>query len=249
MNKLCDRICDNGKDKDVTFQKPMTEYILASKSPRRKSLLRNLIDGFMVITPDIEELRVGDELPENFVLRVSKEKARAVREFINPSAGGDWVVIAADTIVVDGDRILGKPADHTQAVQMLTDLRGKAHTVYSGLAIYDISRNEIQSRIVSSDVRMREYTDKEVTAYVASGDPMDKAGAYAIQNQDFDPAPDFCHCYANVMGLPLCHLAVLLNEIERPGLADVAERCQESIQYQCPIFSQILMESSGKEKA
>ena len=77
---------------------------------------------------------------------------------------------------------------------------------------------------------------------------MDKAGAYAIQNQNFDPAPDFCHCYANVMGLPLCHLAVLLNEIERPGLADVAERCQESIQYQCPVFSQILMEENGKEK-
>lgn len=235
--------------KKVVFQKTMTEYILASKSPRRKSLLRNLIDGFMVINPDIEEARIGDEHPENFVLRISKEKARAASEFINPSAADDWVVIAADTIVVDGDLILGKPTDRSHAVQMLTDLRGKAHTVYSGLVVYDISRDEIRSRIVSSEVWMREYTDIEVKAYVASGDPMDKAGAYAIQNQQFDPAPDFCHCYANVMGLPLCHLAVLLNEIEHPGLADVAQRCQDSIHYQCPIFSQILMDRNGKEKA
>jgi septum formation protein len=225
----------------------MTEYILASKSPRRKSLLRNLIDGFIVINPDIEEARLEQELPENYVLRISEEKARAASEFVNPSGGDDWVVIAADTIVVDGDRILGKPTTEEQAAQMLVDLRGKAHTVYSGLAVYQVSQDEIRSRIVSSEVVMREYTDKEVTAYVASGDPMDKAGAYAIQNHQFDPAPAFSHCYANVMGLPLCHLAVLLNEIDRPGLADVADRCQESIQYQCPIFSQILLDRNGKE--
>jgi MAF protein len=159
------------------------------------------------------------------------------------------VVIAADTIVVDGTKILGKPADEAQAAQMLSALRGKIHTVYSGLAVYDTSREEIRSRIVSSEVLMREYTDKEVSAYIASGDPMDKAGAYAIQNHSFDPAPGFDHCYANVMGLPLCHLAVLLNEIGRPGLADVAKRCQDSIQYHCPIFPQILLDGNGKEKA
>lgn len=226
----------------------MTEYILASKSPRRKSLLRNLIESFIVIDPDILEERNSEEEPGEYVTRISELKAKAAGAYLDPSKEGDWVAIAADTIVVQGSEILGKPIDESQALQMLSDLRGKSHTVYSGLAVFDIKKGEIRSRTVSSQVLMREYTDKEAAAYVASGDPMDKAGAYAIQNQDFDPAPTFSHCYANVMGLPLCHLAVLLNEMQHPGLADVAVRCQRSIHYQCPIFSQVLSEGNGKEK-
>lgn len=226
----------------------MTEFILASRSPRRKSLLRNLIESFIVIDPDIEEARIAKEPPAQFVTRISEMKARAAGSQIDPTPAHDWVAIAADTIVVNGTEILGKPEDETQALQMLLDLRGKVHRVYSGLAVFDINRNQIRSRTVSSEVLMREYTDDEAAAYVASGDPMDKAGAYAIQNQGFDPAPSFSHCYANVMGLPLCHLAVLLNEMEHPGLAEVADRCQRSIQYQCPIFSQVLSIGNGKEK-
>jgi septum formation protein len=225
----------------------MNEFILASKSPRRKALLRNLIESFIIINPDIEETRTKGETPEAYVLRICKSKAQAVGKMVNPSPGCDWVVIAADTIVVDGDRILGKPEDKFQAVEMLTELRGRTHTVFSGLAVFDVSKAEIQTRIVSSKVFMRMYTEEEVNAYVASGDPMDKAGAYAIQNHQFDPAPDYDDCFANVMGLPLCHLAMLLNEMDRPGLFDVAERCQESIHYQCPIFSEILSGISGKE--
>ena len=143
--------------------------------------------------------------------------------------------------------ILGKPVDRSQAVQILTDLRGRTHTVYSGLTVYDSSQADIQTRVVSSKVLMREYTEEEINTYVASGDPMDKAGAYAIQNSQFDPAPDFYECYANVMGLPLCHLAVILNEMGCQGQSDIAERCQESIKYQCPIFSNILNGRHGKE--
>ena len=225
----------------------MKEYILASKSPRRKALLRNLIESFVVINPEIKEAREKGENPENYVLRISELKALEAAKMISPPKENDWVVIAADTIVVDGDRFLGKPVDESQAVQMLTDLRGGSHTVFSGLAVYDISREVIQTRMVSSEVLMREYTEEEITVYVASGDPMDKAGAYAIQNHHFDPAPDFSHCYANVMGLPLCNLAVLLHEMGFPGYSDVAQRCQESIQYQCPIFSKILSGIGGKE--
>lgn len=225
----------------------MKEYILASKSPRRKALLRNLIDSFLIINPEIKEAREKGENPENYVLRISELKALAAGKIVSSSPGNDWVVVAADTIVVDGDRFLGKPVDESQAVQMLTDLRGGSHTVFSGIAVYDISREEIQTRMVSSEVLMREYTEEEITAYVASGDPMDKAGAYAIQNHHFDPAPDFSNCYANVMGLPLCHLAVLFHEMGCSGHPDVAQRCQESIQYQCPIFSKILSGINGKE--
>jgi predicted house-cleaning NTP pyrophosphatase (Maf/HAM1 superfamily) len=101
--------------------------------------------------------------------------------------------------------------------------------------------------MVSSKVKMREYTEEEVKKYVASGDPMDKAGAYAIQNSSFDPVPEFRDCYANVMGLPLCHLAVLLDDVSYPKHADVADRCQESIGYQCPIYSEVLAGRNGKE--
>jgi hypothetical protein len=94
---------------------------------------------------------------------------------------------------------------------------------------------------------MREYTDKEITAYIASGDPLDKAGAYAIQNPSFNPAPDFKECYANVMGLPLCHLSLLLKEVDESGYQDVADRCQQSINYQCPVFASILSAAKGQE--
>lgn len=225
----------------------MKEFILASNSPRRKALLRNLIDNFMIVNPDVEETRHKGETPQDYVLRISEDKARAARNMIHSSPGSDWVIIAADTIVVDGDQILGKPADESQAKQMLTELRGRTHTVHSGLAVFDLAREEIQTRVVSSKVFMRKYTEEEVNVYVASGDPLDKAGAYAIQNHHFDPAPDFNDCFANVMGLPLCHLAVLLHEMDCPGQFGVAERCQESNQYQCPIFSGILSGIRGKE--
>ena len=187
------------------------------------------------------------ETPEDYVLRISESKAQAVRNMIQSSPGSDWVIIAADTIVVDGDKILGKPADESQAKQMLAELRGRTHTVFSGIAVFDLARADLQTRVVSSNVFMRMYTEEEINEYVASGDPLDKAGAYAIQNQHFDPAPDFHDCFANVMGLPLCHLAVLLHEMDCPGQFDVAERCQESNQYQCPIFSGILSGVGGKE--
>lgn len=225
----------------------MKEFILASKSPRRKDLLRNLIDSFLIINPEIVEVREKGETPEEHVLRISERKALAGRKMVKASPGMDCVIIAADTIVVHGDRILGKPEDKTQAVQMLTELKGKTHFVYSGLAVYDTSGQEVLTRMVSSKVQMREYTEEEIEEYVASGDPMDKAGAYAIQNHQFDPVPEFNECYANVMGLPLCHLAVLLYELDSPIYDDVAVRCQESIGYRCPIFSEVLIGMDGKE--
>jgi len=224
----------------------MNEFILASRSPRRKSLLRNLIDSFLIVNPDIREDLEKGESPESFVLRIAEQKAKAAGGMVQPSTGSNFVIIAADTIVVDGDRILGKPADDDQAARMLAALRGRRHTVTSGLAVYDLSRERMKTRMVSSEVAMREYTDKEISDYVASGDPLDKAGAYAIQNHDFDPAPGFRDCYANVMGLPICHLAVLFSKMGLKGKEDVAERCQDSIGYQCPVFTGILTEINGK---
>jgi len=219
----------------------MTELILASKSPRRKILLRNLIDSFIVVHPDVEERELPGEEPADFVLRLAKEKALKGGAYLMPNSLDNAVVIGADTIVVDGKEILGKPLDRMDAARILEQLRGKTHKVLSGIALYNLSTGETQTRLVSTEVKMREYTEDQILEYIASGDPLDKAGAYAIQNRDFNPAPDFYGCYANVMGLPLCHLAVLMKEMRIEADPRVAERCQNSINYQCPIYSDILV--------
>lgn len=226
----------------------MTDYILASRSPRRKTLLRNLVESFLVINPGIGEDQDPDEGPVDYVLRIAAEKALSAGEQVNLVPGKDWIVLAADTIVVDDDKILGKPLDADDAARMLSSLRGRTHRVYSGIAVYDLRSGVLLTRSVCSEVFMRAYTEKEIQDYTASGDPLDKAGAYAIQNRSFNPAPDFQGCYANVMGLPLCHLSLLLDEIGKSGYEDVATRCQESIDYQCPVYSDILSIAGGQNE-
>lgn len=223
----------------------MTEIILASKSPRRKSLLRNLIDHFIVVNSEADEDGIPGETPEEFVRRVAREKAVLGGECLQQNALEDVLVIGADTIVVDRGEILGKPLDQADAARILEQLRGKTHQVLSGIALSNLSTGEIQTRLICTEVEMREYTDGEIHDYIASGDPLDKAGAYGIQNRDFNPAPAFFGCFANVMGLPLCHLAVLMDEMGIETDDRVAENCQNSIEYQCPIYSDILAGMKG----
>ncbi len=223
----------------------MTEFILASKSPRRKVLLRNLIDAFIVINSNVDEREIPGEKPDEFVMRLAKEKALKGDAGVKANSIKNTFVIGADTIVVDGDEILGKPLDQLDAVRILEQLRGKTHRVLSGIALYDLSSKAIQTRLICTEVIMREYTQDEIRDYIASGDPLDKAGAYGIQNRDFDPAPDFFGCFANVMGLPLCHLAVLMTEMGIETDDQVAKRCQDSIDYRCPIYAEVLAGMKG----
>ena len=223
----------------------MTEFILASKSPRRKILLRNLIDPFIVINSDVDEREIPGENPDEFVVRLAKEKALKGGAGVLTNSLESAFVLGADTIVVDGTEILGKPQDQMDAARILEQLRDKTHQVLSGIALYNLSTREIQTRLVCTEVVMREYTDDEIRDYIASGDPMDKAGAYGIQNRDFNPAPEFFGCFANVMGLPLCHLAVLMKEMGIETDHRVADRCQNSIDYQCPIYADVLAGTKG----
>ena len=223
----------------------MTELILASKSPRRKTLLRNLIDPFIVVNSDVDEREIPGENPDEFVMRLAKEKALKGGAGVLANSLENAFVLGADTIVVDGTEILGKPQDQMDAARILKQLRGKTHKVLSGIALYNLSTGEIQTRLVCTEVVMREYTDDEIQDYIASGDPMDKAGAYGIQNSDFNPAPDFFGCFANVMGLPLCHLAVLMKEMGIETDHRVAGRCQDSIDYQCSIYADVLAGTKG----
>ena len=223
----------------------MTEFILASKSPRRKTLLRNLIDPFIVVNSDVDEREIPGENPDEFVVRLAKEKALKGGAGVLTNSLENAFVLGADTIVVDGTEILGKPQDQMDAARILEQLRDKTHQVLSGIALYNLSNREIQTRLVCTEVVMREYTDDEIQDYIASGDPMDKAGAYGIQNRDFNPAPEFFGCFANVMGLPLCHLALLMKEMGIETDHRVADRCQDSIDYQCPIYADVLAGTKG----
>lgn len=224
----------------IVFPSKMTEFILASQSPRRQMLLRNLLDRFIVVESDVEESDLPGEEPSQYVLRLATEKAQSVEKKLKESSIEDVIIIAADTIVLDDDKLLGKPEDARDARKILDRLNGKTHQVLSGITVYKPSVQILNTQVVCSDVPMRDYDDQEIREYINSGDPFDKAGAYAIQNDSFNPAPEFADCYANVMGLPLCHLALLLAETGMDLDRSVADRCQNSINYQCPVFQSIL---------
>ncbi len=212
--------------------------ILASGSPRRRELLAQAGFEFKVEVSNADE-NVIEESPEQMVEELAARKAEAVVRLHN-KAEDNCLVIGADTIVVDGTEILGKPLDQMDAARILEQLRGNTHKVLSGIALYNLTTGDIQTRLVCTEVKMREYTEDEIQEYIASGDPLDKAGAYGIQNRAFNPAPEFSGCFANVMGLPLCHLAVLMKDVGIDLDHQVAERCQNSIKYKCPVYAEIL---------
>jgi MAF protein len=142
--------------------------------------------------------------------------------------------------VVDGDIILGKPNDDADAFAMLTRLRGRTHQVYTGLALLRPGDGFLLTDLSVTDVPMRGYSDKEIRAYIATGDPHDKAGAYAIQHAEFHPVEHMHGCYAGVMGLPLCHVRRLLRRMDASPDADIPTVCQAYLDYVCPVFGKIV---------
>jgi septum formation protein len=210
--------------------------LLASNSPRRRQLLA--LGGWMfgLDISDVDETRLPAEVPADYVRRLAEAKARAVL----PRAREEHIIIGADTtVVLDGD-VLGKPIDEQEARQMLTRLRGRTHQVFTGIAVLRVSDEKLWTGVVVTDVPMRAYSDQEIEHYIESGDPMDKAGAYGIQNPDFQPVESMAGCYASVMGLPLCSLSFLLRQAGVPPRADVAGDCQSTLNYQCPVYQSFL---------
>lgn len=152
------------------------------------------------------------------------------------------MVVAADTTVADleglsGAEILGKPADAQDARRMLVRLRGRVHHVYTALAVYRRADEKLLSELCTTGVKMRNYSDAEIEEYIASGDPLDKAGAYAIQNSAFHPVEQWDGCYANVVGLPLCSLTRLLESFELYPRRDIGRELELALGYRCPIFT------------
>jgi septum formation protein len=210
--------------------------ILASNSPRRRELLGLGNWTFTVSVSDVDETQRPGEPPADYVLRLAEDKARVAAA---RSASGE-IVIAADTTVVDGGQVLGKPRDAAEAVAMLRQLRGHSHRVYTGLAVLNSATGQLVTDLCITSVPMRDYSDAEIERYVATGDPLDKAGSYAVQHDEFHPVSGLSGCFASVMGLPLCHL---LRSLEKMGLShdnELPTRCQLHLKYGCPVTVAIL---------
>ncbi len=213
-----------------------TVLLLASNSPRRRELLSLGDWMFNVVVSNVDESQRMGEAPGEYVLRLAETKARVVAR----NAHSENIIIGADTAVVDGSAVLGKPADMAEAVAMLKRLRGHSHQVYTGIAALRVRDGKLVADLCVTDVPMRNYTEDEIEAYVLTGDPLDKAGAYAIQHPHFHPVENMSGCYASVMGLPLCHLLRTLQQLDVPLLADIPGKCQVFLNYQCPVSGAIL---------
>lgn len=213
-----------------------TNVILASNSPRRRELLRLTGCSFDIRPTHIDETPLDGELPAAYVLRLAVGKARVAAQ----DAPGGYLVVGADTTVADGDEIMGKPASDAEARAMLRQLRDRTHMVFTAVAIVDPTSGRMASEVCATQVPMRDYSDDEIDDYVASGDPLDKAGAYAIQHPVFKPVPALKGCRASVMGLPLCHLARAMRSLGSVVNEDLAARCQALLDYDCPIHAAVL---------
>ena len=192
----------------LTLRKGHSQIILASASPRRLELLSELGLDFQVTPSDAPEEPLDGESPEDMTRRLSLEKALAVSA--NVSEG---YVIGADSTVVWEGRSYGKPVDAGDARRMLRELRGTSHQVTTGVTVVDVASGRHITDALTSDVVLRDFSDAEIEASIASGIPMDKAGAYAIQDQELQPGEMVSGCYPNVIGLPLCRLLEMLGEL------------------------------------
>ena len=190
------------------------KFILASASPRRRELLASIGLEFDVIPSAVPEVRASGESPEEYVARLSREKAAAIA-----SKHGDRWVIAADTTVLLGEELLEKPLDAADARRMLATIAGKTHIVYTGVTLQNAAGGHHDTRVAESEVRMLPLTEREIAWYVATGEPLDKAGAYAVQGIGALFIDSVHGSYTNVVGLPL---ALLYQMLKRAGIDPLA---------------------------
>lgn len=219
------------------------KLFLASNSPRRRQLLSLTGWPFTVRAVEIDERPLPGEDPANYVSRLAEGKARAAGALV----GSGDLVLAADTTVADESRILGKPETPDEAWEMLRSLRGRAHLVYTAICVFDPQAGRLMNDLSASRVWMRDYDDAAIAAYIASGDPFDKAGAYAIQNTAFHPVERIEGCYNCVVGLPLCRV---VQTISRVGLVPPNEITAECPAYlaaaaPCPAYELLLRTELG----
>ena len=209
--------------------------LLASASPRRRELIRLLNVPYEVLSTDIDETPQPGEPIAAMVERLSRAKAAAARA-IRPEA----LVIACDTSVELEGVIYGKPRDADEARIMLRALRGRDHWVYGGITLRYGA--DVEAMVVRTRVWMRDYTDAEIEAYVATGDPLDKAAAYAVQHPTFHPVARVEGCFANVMGLALCRLYRALGRYYPP--VEPCLECQQHPEQDCTVRRLVMQSNS-----
>jgi len=180
--------------------------ILASRSPRRKDLLHQIGLTFTIDETDVDERVLPGEKAPAYAVRVAVDKAKAVSSWRNTG-----IIIAADTVVVLKSVILGKPSDIHDAERMLTMLSGRTHTVITGLAVLDAGSGTMQTGSATTKVRFLAVTQEQITSYLKTGEPLDKAGAYGIQGKGALLVDRIEGCYTNVVGLPLSLLGRMLS--------------------------------------
>jgi len=202
--------------------------VLASASPRRRELLGLLDVEFLVENSGVPEETDSAESSADSAERLARAKAAAVA-----SRFPDALVLGADTVVVAGREILGKPVDAEDARRMLRLLRNRWHFVITGLALIDSGKGRITARSVETGVRMADYSEPEIEAYVCSGEPFDKAGSYAIQGLGGRLVERIQGCYTNVVGLPVCEVAEMLREFGVDVAAGPAP-CADNAGKVCP---------------
>ena len=191
-------------------------FILASSSPRRRELLASIGVDFDVLPSHVPEEHQPGEAPEEYVARLSRDKAAAIAAQ-HPSR---WI-IAADTTVLLGDQLLEKPVDQSDAVRMLSLIAGRTHTVYTGVTLQNAGRAYHETRVAESEVRMLALPREDIEWYVRTGEPMDKAGAYAVQGIGGMFIDSIHGSYTNVVGLPL---AMLFQMLRKAGIDPLRSR-------------------------
>lgn len=184
---------------------------LASRSPRRAELLQQIGLNFMVLPSDIDETPLLDELSHEYVVRLAGEKAQACFAKLKIDKMDIYPVLAADTTVSVDGRILGKPQDDDEAFQMLSSLSGRSHEVHTGIAVATL--DGVKTLLSTTRVEMPKLTDEKILAYVATGEPRDKAGAYGIQGLASTMIKRIEGSYSGVMGLPIYETTMLLEQV------------------------------------
>jgi septum formation protein len=194
---------------------PVDRIVLASASPRRRELLAQIGLTAAVVPADVDEAVLPGETPASHVVRLSEAKALTVAS--RCTVAGRFF-LGSDTVVVRDGVILGKPADAAEAAAMLRSLSGRGHDVVSGYAVHDRESGRTISGVVTTRVWFKALTEQEIAGYIATGEPFDKAGAYAIQGRGAFMVPRIEGSYPNVVGLPLCEVIAALEEFHAINL-------------------------------
>lgn len=204
---------------------PKSKLILASSSPRRAEILRNAGFDFDVVPAHADESRRPGEAATDYVRRLAEEKAHTVaRQLAKDAASDSTFIIGTDTVVVIDSEILGKPSSAANAREMLRRLSGKTHEVYTGLTVLQGNGATSRAAVEMTRVTFVVLSEKEIEDYIVTGEPFDKAGAYAIQGRGGKFISRIEGCYFNVMGLPLARLYEMLRDLNGGAAVSACQR-------------------------